>query len=337
MEHDGLEPYGWDDRWAALLAGLGLPGATPARVARHDGVALAVVGPGGPTQVPFRRNLDPTPVVGDWVAVVDGVAAHVLERASVLRRRDAERGSEQALVANLDDVLIVCGADRPVRAGRIQRFAALAGDAGATSTVVVTKADLVEDLGPLVEAAATADPGARVLATSSVTGQGLDELRATVSGRTVVMLGESGAGKSSLANALVGAPVAETGEVREGDAKGRHTTTARQLHALPGGGVLVDTPGVRAVGLSADPDAVSSAFGEIDELAEACRFADCAHRGEPGCAVAGAVRDGTLDPARLERWRALHAEAEAAARRGRGPGRGGRRRDPGRGSSRPDR
>jgi ribosome biogenesis GTPase / thiamine phosphate phosphatase len=154
-----------------------------------------------------------------------------------------------------------------------------------------------------------------VLVVSTVDGDGLDGVREVAAGRTILLLGESGAGKSTLANALVGEEIAATGDVRAGDAKGRHTTTARQLHPLPGGGVLVDTPGIRAVGLWVDPDAVASSFADVEVLAEACRFTDCAHDTEPDCAVRAAVETGDLAPGRLEAWAELQREAAAAARR----------------------
>jgi ribosome biogenesis GTPase len=166
-----------------------------------------------------------------------------------------------------------------------------------------------------VRTAADATPGLDVVVTSVKEGRGLDELHAVVRDRTVVMLGESGAGKSSIVNALLGNEAVAIGEVRAGDAKGRHTTTSRQLHPLHGGGVLVDTPGIRAVGLWVDPDAVDAAFSEVDEVAELCRFADCRHEGEPGCQVEAAVEAGDLDPARVDAWKALRREAESAALR----------------------
>ncbi len=315
IAHDSLRAYGWNDRWSALLAELNRPDITPARVVRHDGVALLVMSPDGPASVPLRRSLEQRPVVGDWVAVAEGSVEAVLARQSLLRQRDPDRGEEQPLVANLDAVLVLCGADRPIRTGRIQRFAALAWDAGAPPTIVVSKADLADDLDALVAEASAADPAADVIAVSVVTGLGLDEVRPRVADKTVVLLGESGAGKSRLTNALAEEDVAATGAVRSGDAKGRHTTTSRTLHLLPGGGLLIDTPGVRAVGLSADPDSVSDAFADIDELAEGCRFADCRHEGEPDCAVVEAVADGTLDADRLASWLVLRRESESAALR----------------------
>jgi ribosome biogenesis GTPase len=154
-----------------------------------------------------------------------------------------------------------------------------------------------------------------VIVTSVREGVGLDALVDAARHRTVTLLGESGAGKSTIVNALLGADVAATGGVRRGDAKGRHTTTARQLHPLPSGGALIDTPGIRAVGLWVDADAVDAAFADVDVVAGSCRFTDCRHDGEPGCAVAAAIADGTLDRARLDAWRRLRREAEAAERR----------------------
>jgi ribosome biogenesis GTPase len=290
------------------------PDAHPARVVRHDGVAVLVVGPRRVEHVPVRSSAGSV-VAGDWVVVAGGAVAEVLPRASLLRRHDPDRGDDQPLAANLDVVAVVCGLDRPVRPGRIARTAALAWDAGAVPVVVLTKADLLDDAGAVAAEVAAATPGADVLAVSATDGAGLDALREQVRGRTVALVGESGAGKSTLTNALVGDTVAAVAEVRAGDAKGRHTTTSRQLHLLADGGVLVDSPGIRAVGLVADPDAVDATFADVDELAAVCRFADCAHDTEPGCAVTAAVATGELPADRLARWRALRREAESAALR----------------------
>jgi ribosome biogenesis GTPase / thiamine phosphate phosphatase len=161
---------------------------------------------------------------------------------------------------------------------------------------------------------ASEHPGTEVVAVSSRTGHGIQALARSLGRHTVVLLGESGAGKSSLLNALAGEEVALTGDVREVDAKGRHTTTRRELHLLPGGGIVVDTPGIRAIGLYADPDAIDAAFPDIEERASDCRFADCTHDHEPGCAVRAAVEAGELAPARLAAYHELHAEAEWAMR-----------------------
>jgi ribosome biogenesis GTPase len=209
----------------------------------------------------------------------------------------------------------VCGLDRPVKAGRIHRGATLAWDAGATPAVVLTKAALDPGAHVVAERVRAENPALDVVVTSAHEGVGLDDVRALIGDRTVVMLGESGAGKSSLLNALLGDRTADIGRVRTGDSKGRHTTTARELRPLPGGGVLIDTPGIRAVGLWVDPDAVAMTFADIDDLATGCRFRDCEHRTEPGCAVLAAVAQGALAGERLDSWHELRREAESAARR----------------------
>lgn len=195
--------------------------------------------------------------------------------------------------------------------GRIERFLALAWESGAQPLVVLTKADLVPDpatLGHLVQDVETTAPGVRVLTVSSLTGEGTDVLAAVAGGGTSVLLGISGAGKSTLANTLLGADVMEVQEAREVDGKGRHTTTTRNLLALPGGGVLIDTPGLRGVGLWDAGTGVGQVFSEIEEYAESCRFHDCAHEAEPGCAVRAAVDSGELPERRLDSYRKLLRE-----------------------------
>lgn len=321
-----LSAYGWDDHWAARWdAFVASPAAAelvdpcPGRVVRHDGAGLMVaIGDGPPIRAMFGPPVVPAPVVGDWIVVDAGRTPQAtLPRDSLLRRRAAGGEGEQPLVANVDVVLIVCGLDRPVRLGRIQRTMTLANDAGAESLVVLTKADTV---GPEVPAeaeltVAEVDPTLAVVTLSARGGWGLDDLLAHVGHRTVALIGESGAGKSTLVNALVADLVAAEGEVRAGDSKGRHTTTSRELHLLGSGGILVDTPGIREVGIFADQAAVAETFPEIDELADDCRFADCAHDTEPGCAINAAVADGSLAADRLARWRSIEAEASAAALR----------------------
>ena len=314
-----LRALGWGPRWATLLAEH--PGAEAGRVLRHDGVAVTVRTEAGDRVVPLRRGVE-APTVGDWLALDGDQIVAVLERASLLRRRSAGGDGTQLLAANVDLVLLVCGLDRRVRAGRIRRGEALAWDAGAVPVLVLAKADLADDAAPTVEALAADHPGLEVLVTSATTGLGLVALAERLAGATAVLLGESGAGKSSLVNALLGTEAARTGEVREGDAKGRHTTTNRQVHVLADGAVLIDTPGIREVGLAGDEDAVDAAFADIDELALSCRFNDCAHEGEPGCAVAAAVAAGELDGERVEAFLALREEAAAAAARRTGRKRG---------------
>ncbi len=275
--------------------------------------------PSGTQTIMLTLRLVPEPTVGDWVAVVDDEVVAVLERRSLLRRKTAHGDGEQQLAANIDMVLLVCGLDRPVKDGRIQRGTAIARDAGAEPVVVLTKAESGPEPIDVDRAAAevrAAHPGVDVIVTSVEEGRGLDELRAVIGTGTVTLLGESGAGKSSIVNALVGSEVVAIGEVRGSDSKGRHTTTTRELHLLPEGGVLIDTPGIRAVGLLPEQEeGVAETFTELDELAEECRFADCQHDGQPGCAVEEAVASGEIDAERVARWQALAAEAESAERR----------------------
>lgn len=319
----GLVDLGWNDHWAALAAAhAGLPG----RVVRQDRGWVQVAHADEVASAKTRADRVGTPVVGDWVTVVDGEVAVVLERRNALRRADPVGEGEQVLAANLDRVLVVLGLDRPLKSGRIMRAVAQAWDADAEPLAVLTKADLHPDPGLARDALAAEHAGLDVVAVSATTGEGIEALRAEVAGGTVVLLGESGAGKSTLLNALAGDDVALTGDVREFDAKGRHTTTRRELHLLPGGGIVVDTPGVRAIGLYTDADSIDAAFPDIDDLRASCRFNDCTHDHEPGCAVREAVERGDLSAERLEAYGAMHAEAEWAQmpdherrRRGRRP------------------
>jgi ribosome biogenesis GTPase len=315
VDHDAsvLGPLGWDTRWATALGDVG-PRAEPGRVLRHHGAGLVLALADGPRTLMLTRRLDPEPTVGDWVAVVDGEVVAVLPRRSLLRRRAPHGDGEQQLAANVDRVLLVCGLDRPVKDGRIQRGTAIAHDAGAEPVVVLTKAERADaaDADQAVAEVRAGNPDVAVVVTSVKEGLGIDELQDLIRGRTVTLLGESGAGKSSIVNALLGTEVALTGEVREGDAKGRHTTTGRELHLLADDGVLIDTPGIREVGLVGEAEAVAETFPEVSELAETCRFSDCHHDTEPGCAVVAAIDAGDLDPVRVERWKALRAETEAA-------------------------
>ncbi len=321
-----LHSLGWSDHWAALLASE-VPPTRVARVTRADRgrVLLATAAASATARVPF--DLVPLPVTGDWVVLdraphepspdgSDLAVVAVLPRASALMRATEE--GPQALAANVDHVVVVQALDRPLNLRRLERGLVLAWEAGAVPVVVLTKADVSEDLAADLEAVAATAAGVDVVATSTVTGDGLDVLAAMLGDGTTVLVGASGAGKSSLVNALLGAEVADTGAVRTGDGKGRHTTVTRELHLRPGGGALIDTPGLRALGLWADVDGegIALTFADVEALAVGCRFADCTHGQEPGCAVVAAVAAGDLDPDRLEGWHRIHRElANAELRR----------------------
>ena len=307
-----LSELGWTPGRAAQLPA----GSEPARVSRVDRGRLSVLTADGESRVhPGAALYDGTglsgPAVGDWIAVRGELAVAVLPRTSAFVRTVAGRTSAaQVVAANLDTVLVVDSLSGEARLRRVERYLAVAWSSGATPVVVLTKADLCEDVAAVVEQVREDALGVDVLAVSSMTGEGLGSVRAVLGpGRTGAMVGPSGVGKSSLVNALSGDAIVQTGGIRESDGRGRHTTTARELHVLPGGGLLVDTPGMRELALYDDSEGVDTAYADVALLAADCRFRDCQHRSEPGCAVAPAIYDGRLDPARYNAWRKLQAEA----------------------------
>ena len=307
---DALSALGYDEAIAAWITAF--PGAVPARVSRTDRGGCAVLGPDGEGAVALQRSDDV--VTGDWVALAEGRLAGVAPRHGTLTRADpSSPGTGQVLAANVDLVFVVAGADRPRKAGKVERATVLAWEAGAQPVLVLTKADLLDDpAGAVTEAAAMA-PGVDLFVTSAVTGEGCAELAGLVAGgRTAALLGESGSGKSTLVNRLAGREVLATSAVRDGDRKGRHTTTARHLVPLPGGGVLLDTPGLRQIGLwpSGSEEGLATAFADVEALVGGCRFDDCGHRSEPGCAVLAAVEDGRLPARRLAAYVKLQRELE---------------------------
>ncbi len=305
--HPGLAAIGWDPDRRRELADMGVDRLVPARILRVDRGSVLALTPDGPVRATAREPL----AAGDWVAL-DGprVARRLARRSEIARHAVGGRSGAQVLAANVDLLVVVCGLDRPLRPGRVRRFAALARAGGAEPVVALTKADLHPDPAA-VAAGLRSALGVGALALSALTGAGLDPL-ATLAApdRTLALVGESGAGKSTLTAALAGIERA-TRAVREGDHKGRHTTTARELVPLPGGGALVDTPGLREVGVL-DLSGVEEAFADVLEVAGACRFRDCAHESEPGCAVRAAAAAGLVDPAELDRLAAMRREAAAA-------------------------
>lgn len=316
-----LRDYGW-------TGGPPPDGGRLGRIVRVDRGECDVVTALGPVRAlsdSHRSQGDTAPATGDWVLLAEDpesgtLISAVLPRSNTVSRRDpSEEGVEQVLVANVDAVLIVHGLDRPLPAGRLERFLIVAWDSGADVAVVLTKADTrgssADELAAIVQAVA---PGMPVLPVGL--GHGSDDGLAAVAalaghGRTVALLGESGSGKSTLINALLGEDRLDTGEVRTGDAKGRHTTVSRELVRIPGGGLLVDTPGIRSVGIWEAEEALDRVFGDLEELSSECRYSDCVHDTEPDCAVTSAVADGVMDERRVVRYRALRDELAAQRRR----------------------
>ncbi|MFD5815852.1 ribosome small subunit-dependent GTPase A [Streptomyces sp. NPDC127038] len=315
-----LVPYGWDDAWADEFAPYAAEGFVAGRVIRVDRGQCDVATADGVIRADtaFVTPHDPMRVVctGDWVAVEPAgnpryVKAYLPRRTAFVRSTSSKRSEGQILAANVDHAVVAVSLAVELDLGRVERFLALAWESGAQPVVVLSKADLVPEaatLAHLVQDVETSAPGVPVLAVSSATGEGLDVLEAVLAGGTAVLLGQSGAGKSTLANALLGEDVMDVRATRDMDGKGRHTTTTRNLLALPGGGVLIDTPGLRGVGLWDAESGVGLVFSEIEEFAADCRFQDCAHVAEPGCAVLAAVDSGELPERRLDSYRKLLRE-----------------------------
>ncbi len=307
---DALIAYGWSDRVAALYkAHPASRTAGPARVTRVERSACAIVDRSGVERLlPVAAPV----AVGDWVIANADRLEVVLARWSSLERQDPDSGKAQVLATNVDLVLVTIPADRP-NAARAERELTVAWDSGARPVVVLTKTDLGDSR--LADELASRLVGADIVATSAETGAGMDQLGGLLArGRTAVLLGPSGAGKSTLTTALVGERRQATAAVRAEDRRGRHTTSSRQLFALAGGGVIIDTPGLRSLGLMSG-DGIGEVFPDVDEYASDCRFRDCEHRDEPGCAVTAAIAAGALAAERLASYSKLVREAAAEQRR----------------------
>lgn len=282
----------------------------------HDGASEHSVGVRGR----LRLEAESLPVAGDWVLLGGGPDDAVIEavlprRTSLVRKQAGERTVEQVIAANVDLVL-VCAPAHSLNARRLERELTVVWESGATPVVVVTKSDLLhDDVAETLDEVRSVAIGVEVLAVSSYDGDGLDDIRALIApGVTGAAIGPSGAGKSTLVNALVGHDVLATTAIRS-DNRGVHTTTARHLVPIPGGGLVLDTPGMRELVIWADEDALDATFVDVDALAAGCRFSDCGHHAEPGCAVLAAVEAGELDEDRLESWRKLQRELAHLARK----------------------
>jgi len=307
---DALELLGWRNFFASQLE----PDTTlsPARVVAVHRGRIDVLGEKIETSVPLSGNsADLHPTVGDWVLLDESGprAVRQLDRFGVFKRGAAGTShTVQLIAANVDTLFIVTSANRDFNVARLERYLAIAHDAGAFPVIVITKADTSDSVEGFVADASRLAPGLLVEAMDARDASAAECLRSWCGpGQTVALLGSSGVGKSTLINTLAGARQ-DTREIREDDQRGRHTTTSRSMHQLPQGGWLIDTPGMRELQLVDVGDALEDVFVDIVELESQCRFSDCAHETDPGCAVQAAIDDGKLDPARLLRFRKLLSE-----------------------------
>ena len=305
-----LTDLGWSSHFAAQMPRQTSPSATPLRIAQVHRDRLTGLGPEGPQPLSTPPDL-PTGAfaVGDWVLAEAGRVLRRLERISVLQRRAAGTGAEtQLIAANVDTLFVVSACTADLNVARLERYLALAHEAGCFPVVVLTRADTHPDPESLRRGTERALRGQVVLALDARAPEAAEQLLGWCRpGQTAALVGSSGVGKTTLSNALTGQGGA-TQDIREDDAKGRHTTTARGLARMTNGGWLIDTPGMRALRLMEAQEGIGQVFDDIADLAAACRFSDCSHGTEPGCAVQAAIAGGTLDPARLARYDKLERE-----------------------------
>jgi ribosome biogenesis GTPase len=315
-----LEAYGYGPHFRGAFEALGASGLEPARVIEEQRGMYRVVTEGCERRVEIVGRLrqgGQLPAVGDWVALQPlgesgGAIQQLLERHSQISRKFPGRTSrEQVLAANLDTVFMVTSCNEDFSPRRIERYLTMIWESGARPVVLLNKTDLVDDPAALAVEAEAVALGVPVIGVSAKEAGGLAALEPFLEpGKTIALIGSSGVGKSTIVNRLMGREVQDVKEIRDDDAKGRHTTRSRQLFLLPGGALLLDTPGLRELALWITDTGLGQTFADIEALAEDCRFQDCVHGDEPDCAVKRAVEEGTLDAARLESYEKLRRELQ---------------------------
>ncbi|HLG51839.1 MAG TPA: ribosome small subunit-dependent GTPase A [Chloroflexota bacterium] len=324
-----LAAYGWDSEIAARFAEVERAGTIPGRVVAEYRGAYDVVIPQGEVRAVIAGRLRRTgsaeerPAVGDWVALrvspdqtIALIEAILPRRSAFVRKAAGENDRLQVIAANVDTVFIIDGLDHSPNLRRLERYLVVAFESGARPVLALSKADLCTDVATAVEAVRSIAGTTPVHAYSIITGEGLDAIsRYLCPGTTIALIGPSGVGKSTLVNHFVGAPVQEVREVRPGDHRGRHTTTRRELFRLPSGALIIDTPGLRELQIWDGATGLEEAFADIEELADQCRFSDCSHTVEPGCAVLAAVAAGRLTRERLQSYHRLRQEIAVTPRR----------------------
>lgn len=334
-ESSGLRALGWDEGWEQALSALGAR-LEPARVALETRLDYELLAAAGRVRLPLASHLRAAaaspvelPAVGDWVALGEGQVQAVLPRRSAFLRRAAREPTRaQVIAANIDVVFIVTSANNDFNPRRIERYLAAVHDSGATPVLVVNKVDLCQSPETFLTQLGAAREGLAIACVSSLERRGKAALEQQLSGgKTAALVGMSGVGKSSIANWLLDDEALATRAVRGSDDRGQHTTSHRSLLPLPGGGVLIDTPGMRELGLWMDAASLAGAFADIEGLARQCRFGDCQHVAEPGCAVQAALAAGTLDGERCAHYAQLRDELRGGSTaKPRGPRRGARSR-----------